>query len=162
MPTDDQPPTADELASLVGDVAYEVNQFTFSANRSSEIAMQMRHLTMERNAHVESMLIHARCLVDFFNNHPRLDDLVASHYVSDWSPEEDGGEALAWLEDNLGRFIDKRVAHLTAHRQRVPKQDEARFIGEVTLRVEIVLRVFRARLTPPLRMAFFGDDDTQE
>lgn len=156
MPRDDQPPSADELPALVGDVVYEVNQLHFSAHRSDEIAMQIDLLNRERNAHIESMLIHARCLVDFFNDKPRKDDVVVSMYIPDWSPESDGGEDLAWLEDNLGRFIDKRVAHLTAHRQRVAKGDEARFTAEVVARVNAVIETFRSRLDPKRRVQFFG------
>lgn len=156
MPPDDQPPSADELSALVGDVVYEVNQLHFSAHRSDEVAMQIDLLNRERNAHIESMLIHARCLVDFFNDTPRKDDVVVSMYIPDWSPESDGGEDLAWLEDNLGRFIDKRVAHLTAHRQRVVKEDEARFTAEVVVRINAVIATFRSRLDPERRAQFFG------
>lgn len=153
-----EPPTEDELPQLVEDLAYEVRQFGFSAQRSNEITDQLFRLSMERNAHVESMLIHARCLVDFFLNEPRKDDVVASHYVPDWSPEKDGGEALAWLEASLGTFIDKRVAHLTAYRRRVPITDEAHFTNDVIAKMSEVVATFRRRLDPSLRERLFGPD----
>ncbi len=159
MPVPDSPPTSDELPSLADDVAYEVNQLFFSAGRSSEIAGEIARLSLERNAHVESMLIHARCLVDFFKNRPRKDDVVASHYVPDWSAEQDGGEALAWLEENLGRFIDKRVAHLTAHRRRIDKGAESHFTDDVLRNIAIVVDTFKNRLDPSQRARFFGDTE---
>lgn len=143
---DDNQPSQEELAALEEDVAYEVRQFRYSAARSSELSADLARLAMERNAHVESMLIHARCLVDFFRCMPRKDDVVATHYIADWSPEKDGGDALAWLEEQLGVFIDKRVAHLTCHRCRVDKKSESNFTEDVVRNVEQVVGVFRERL----------------
>lgn len=158
VPASNSPPEPKELPALIGDIVYEVNQFKFSAARSSEIATKLGRLHMERNAHVESMLVHARCLMDFFNcNNPRKDDVVAERYIPDWSAKVDGGEALAWLETNLGQFIDKRVAHLTAHRQRVDKTLEAHFTDDVITNMDAVVRTFRDRLDPDLRRQFFGE-----
>jgi len=82
-PPDDGPPRPEELPALVGDIAHEVNQFFHSARRSFELGEQAAHIAAERNAHVEAMLIHARCLVDFFSCRPKLDDVIAIHYIAD-------------------------------------------------------------------------------
>ena len=111
---------------------------------------------LDQNAFKESFLIHARCLMDFFNGDPRGDDLVASHFAPNWNPARDGGEELKWLTDNLDQFINKRVAHLTAYRQRVPKESEPYFIETVQRDIQTVVERFLAQLPDDLRMAIRG------
>jgi hypothetical protein len=103
-------------------------------------------LQAEKNAHLHAMLIHARCLVDFFLCDREKDDVIASDYLPDWSASKDGGPELAWLEEKLGVFIDKRVAHLTAYRRRVPKEDDAQLLADIVERVQKVVTRFRFRL----------------
>jgi hypothetical protein len=114
LPSDVMPPTQSELELLADDVVYEINHFW---NASVFILGQLRG-DVEGNLHREAMLIHARCLMDFFLCDPKKDDVVASMYVLEWDPAADGREELAWLENNLVMYINKRVAHITAYRQR--------------------------------------------
>jgi hypothetical protein len=143
---DESEPRKDELDALLQDVTYEFEQFRYSASASLSISSQQQSLALSLNAHIESMLIHARCLVDFFWCERKKDDVVASDYISNWSPKTDGGQELEWLEENLGRFIDKRVAHLTAYRCRVPKEKDAQLVDEVRLKMETLVRRFAERL----------------
>jgi len=117
---DRDPPTESELDLLSHDVIYEIEHFW---NASVSILVGQR-TGWESNLQKEAMLIHARCLMDFFLCDQRKDDVVASMYVPDWDPTVDGGTSLAWLDSNLGMFIDKRVAHITAYRQRCEKVGE--------------------------------------
>jgi hypothetical protein len=136
---DSQPPRPDELRGLADDVDYEMFMFTYLA-RSLTSAQ-----TVEQNALREAMLIHARCLMDFFACRPQKDDVVACHYVT-WDPVADGAKELEWLKANLHTFINKRVAHITAYRQRVSKDQDAQFVAEVDSNVATLVDRFRVKL----------------
>jgi len=141
-PPHNSPPRDDELEALARqDVCYEIGMFLYTATRITQPVSDD-----DRNALRESMLIHARCLMDFLACRPRKDDLSADLYA-DWSPEIDGGSELAWLEENLGTMIDKRVAHLTAYRQRVPK-DSTLFVQTIVRCMDSLIPRFLDKLNP--------------
>jgi hypothetical protein len=66
----------------------------------------------EANAFLESLLLQARNLIDFFiHDKPRPKDLHRSDYpIKDWSPAPQ--EAVTWLRP-LRDELNKRLAHLT-------------------------------------------------
>lgn len=139
---DNSPPRDDELEALAReDVCYEIGMFLYTATRITQPVSDD-----DRNALRESMLVHARCLMDFLACDPRKDDLSADRYA-DWAPEIDGGVELAWLEENLGTMIDKRVAHLTAYRQRVPK-DPTLFVQTIVRHMGALIPRFLDKLHP--------------
>jgi hypothetical protein len=57
--------------------------------------------------------------------------VVAQHYSPDWEPERDGGADLVYLQSALIQSVHKRVAHITAYRVRVPKDDDALPVAEI-------------------------------
>lgn len=74
-----------------------------------------------RNAMLDSFLIHARALVDFFYRKPEHpDDVVAGHYFSGTEKavwEEHYSENPAWFE-NTRTQINKGVAHISDARRK--------------------------------------------
>lgn len=65
MTQDDSEPRDDELEPLASDVVYEIGMFQHTGRR---IATSNG---ADQDAFRESMLIHARCLMDFFGCEPR-------------------------------------------------------------------------------------------
>ena len=93
-----------------------------------------------RNALLESFLIHARALIDFFSNkNAKDDDIMASHYVGDHNWE------LTELLKNERARINKQVAHLTSARDIVPtarkRHDVMAIRTDISVLVEQFLRV---------------------
>jgi len=140
------PPTEAELEELVNDLNYEIWMFHELATIELPEVGPISEGGAVVNAVIEAILVHCRCLMDFFGNSPKKDDVVAGHFVPDWDPVKDGGAELAWLEEHLGVVIDKRVAHLTAYRQRVPKEETAELVMDVFNAVVAVVKRFHARL----------------
>jgi hypothetical protein len=145
-PIDESRPRDDELEALASDVVYEIEMFRHSARRISS------SFGRDPNAFREAMLIHARCLMDFFLCDGRKDDLEADRYAH-WDPANDGGPELEWLENNLGTLIDKRVAHLTAYRQRVPKEAHL-LVLKIQNELTTVVNRFLDKLHPDKRPWF--------
>jgi hypothetical protein len=148
---DNRPPEPEELPALAGDVSYEMEQFFHSQRRVIELEAELHRVNMDRNSQVEALLIHSRCLMDFFACKPQKDDVVATHYVPTWDPETDGGPELAWLEATLGTYVDKRVAHLTAYRQRVDRDTEAQLVTRVAQAMATIISRFMALGPEPWR-----------
>lgn len=144
MKYDDLPPTLEELPELLKKhLNYEIGMFFGLAAIIPRVAGAEPEVV---NAIKESLLIHARVLMDFFGPTRTKDDLMAFDYIDDWNSESHGGAELVWLEDSLGRYIDKRVAHLTAYRVRVPKADDAQYIADVVRNMSAVMCVFHRGL----------------
>lgn len=133
-------PTQAELPRLLRNhVQYELHMLQYLAT-SALPALPVGDIA---NALKESLLIHARCLMAFFNSQPTKDDVVAKDYLPDWDPVVDGGPELQWLNDNLDRYINKRVAHITAYRLRVPQ--EQHFVRDVQARIQAIVERFNER-----------------
>jgi len=143
------PPTAADLLALTADLNYEIGMTWYLARVAIPGSSGP-----QQNALKESLLIHARCLMDFFNCKPWGDDVIASHYVPEWDPAQDGGPELAWLNAHLELFINKRVAHLTAYRQRVPK--ERYLIETVESHIQTLVERFLAKASEDLRLRIRG------
>lgn len=152
----DDPLTHPEVDDMVRHLQYEIESFLALARFEVPRAEVHQASPVVRNALRESLLIHARCLTDFLSQRPTRDDLVARHYVPDWDPEADGGAELLWLKRDLDRYINKRVAHLTGYRVRVPTEKEPHTIGEIVDAMTRVLTRFRDRLPPELRERIFS------
>jgi hypothetical protein len=111
----------------------------------------------------EALHIHTRGLVHFFRN-PKYtgedkDDVFARHYIDDWDEVADGGGNLEWIDDNLRIFINKRVAHVTAHRYRVDKSHDEIPLTTVLGHMFAVLGRFHDRLDDDeVRHLIYGPD----
>ena len=71
------PPHGDELRALATDVWYEVEMLAVAISRISDIAGHDREgqdadLQIDRNAWVESMLVHVRNVIGFFDSKPQM------------------------------------------------------------------------------------------
>jgi|GEM_PF-2054065 len=88
-------------------VFYEFKMLHATGLRLSEgISPGERH-----NVYLESFLIHARCIVEFFcNPNAGYNKMKPCHFVPDY--------ALQSVEDKLKRRIDHEVAHLTYDRKK--------------------------------------------
>lgn len=162
----------DFLARLAKHVVYEVEQLLYSADRVAELSRSKP--SRERNAHVESMLIHARNLIAFYQSRGDATDARARQFLTmrdesaepamrfttvKWkrSPEEKA--AARWLDSPIVReFIHKRVAHITFHRVDVPIGDEATSVPDLMRRLVLMWRGFTDAL-PPERRGWFAFTD---
>lgn len=168
----DDSPEPDELPALLAEVAYEHEMLNIATNRIHDLAERLRdaeikgdellqrELGVERNAWVEVLLIHLRNVTDFYLSEPQMDDVVAHHYIRDWT-SEDGGEDLEWLR-GMSRSLNKRIAHITAYRVRVPKEPDARLVADIRVHVGAVFDQWRIRLTGEQRSWFRLVEDTPE
>lgn len=166
---DSGPPTDDELPGLADDVGYEVVMVDRAFRWASAWPMVMERrggLTNDeadrRNADIEVFLLHVRNLTDFFVSRPSarsvgkervvLDDVVAHHYVPTWT-QVDGGEALSRLVEHKP-WMNKRVQHLTAARQRVSAEETERLLVDVYNDVMELVGMFLNRLSAERRAWF--------
>ena len=160
------PPRGNELEGLASDIVYEfvmlqnTTSWCIEARRLRDRAsgVTKAELSMRADAYLESALTHARNLAHFFSCNLALaeagdrdgDDVFAVDYVSDWKPK---GRDLEVLRSTV-RSVNKRVHHITAFRQRVPKADDA---GDMITIVDAAKSVW-ARFTkalPPDRQGWF-------
>ena len=72
--------------------------------------------------------------------------MVACHYAPGWT-KEFGGADLEWLV-GMSRALNKRLAHITAYRQRVPDNLDARQVNDVHEHLSRVVDAWRDMLTP--------------
>lgn len=166
---DDRPPESHELPALMADVAYEHEMLNVASRRIQELATRLHvaaelgdeqlegHLGVERNAWVEVLLLHLRSLTDFYLSKPQKDDVVAHHYVADWT-SVDGGADLEWLRQ-MSRSLNKRLAHITAYRRRVAKDVDAELAEDIRNHVVGVFDRWRGRLTTEQKSWFQLEED---
>jgi hypothetical protein len=161
-PAPDSAPTPEELRSLASDVEYEFVMLACAGMRLIEGTWDRQdgHQMLECNAWIEVLHLHLRNLIEFFAGRPRKDDVVAQHYVEDWTIES-GGPELAWLLQRK-RMLDKRLAHITAHRQRVSKDDDAEQIEDFRTNINAVYFRFCGLLTEEQRGWFDLVEDAEE
>jgi hypothetical protein len=154
-PYDDRPPNPDELPALIREVEYELIMLRFAGwwaaqrPRFADAGFPEYELDLLQNACIETVLIHLRNLTTFFVSEPRKDDVVAGHYVPGWT-RADGGDALRWLAE-MATSLNKRVAHLTAYRVRVSKEDDGRLVEDICNKIGEVWIKWEARLTAEQR-----------
>jgi len=123
-------PTDDQLQQAPPRVLYELNMLLASANTC--MGLNKDHDTILYNAALESTLLHARNLLDFFTGDPTpKDDMRAAHFL----PVAEGGW---WKSSRLGLLSSLRndlnysISHLTYRRTRgKPQWDLAGIAGEV-------------------------------
>jgi len=81
---------------------------------SIHFALDENKVALIRNALIESFLIHARSLVDFFyRDNPWEDDLIAEQYIEGW---KDIRPSIPEQLATLRRRVGKEIAHLTSVR----------------------------------------------
>lgn len=147
---DRRPPQSHELPALAVEFQYEYRMVWTAVDAIWDVENRPRpwdsSALLALNVWVECLLLHTRSIAEFFNSKRKgPDDVIASDYVRDWT-RWDGGVDLEWLND-MTTGTNKRTAHITAHRVRVPKEDDGRGIDDVRQHVNGVWDRFRPRLT---------------
>ena len=99
-------------------------------------------------AFLESYLIHARVLHDFFYKEPIKDDIVAAHFVPDWDHLKPPLHAYLATDDRRNR-LDKSVAHLTLKRLEYDLGDKRWNIDAIHEAIDQPMRCFE--ITSPTR-----------
>jgi hypothetical protein len=140
-------PPPDTLRELSTHVAYEVEMLIGSATRLLETQTGL----LDRRAHAESFMLHARQLHHFFYRTPPQEidvspsapapPLYAVDYVPDWETRR---PARPQVLETLARDVGRRVAHLTLDRivgQEYPVLEAARALLEL-------IRTFRDAAPP--------------
>lgn len=120
-------------------------------------------IALLRNLVVESYNVHTRCLLEFFSL-PRAkapsDTVVAQHFAPDWDSVRHGQVDLVFLEEALSKPLNKRLAHITAYRVRVPKDEDATQVIEITSALVCLMKIF-INLLPEDRRRWFDDEAGQ-
>ena len=96
---------------MASHVAYELRMWQWSGNRLAQFG-QKQLGTPERNAVIESYLLHLRNLIEFFRSDgTRSDDVVALNFAPNWALG-DHAPVLerAWIS------LNKRLNHITSER----------------------------------------------
>ena len=131
------------LRDMAVHVAYEIEELRngFSDWHTSP--------TNPKNVIVERALLHFRVLREFFltpaNKTRHDDDVVAAHYIADWSPQR------KTVFDDTKDEIHKRLAHLSTHRLGCKEEWP---IGNMNLAIEELIETFVNAL-PHERRAWF-------
>jgi hypothetical protein len=111
---------------------------------------------------VVSLNVFGRSLVEFFddpkpNAHP--DDVHAVDYVADWTGEGDGAAGLLLLKQLFLPGVNKRLAHITAHRVRSDPANDAWQVAEIYWSIACLMQRFVDRLPPDRRLCFARDGE---
>jgi hypothetical protein len=130
-----RPPESHELPALLHHWEYEAAMLRETGKR---LVADGGLGTVERNALLESFILHARLLTEFYLDNPRKDDVVAMHFVADWADQQTA-EAVAWLVDRVEQW-HKWMAHLTATRVRQAKPGQP--IGQIDAKLALLHRRF--------------------
>jgi hypothetical protein len=141
---------ASELAPLAQDIGYEMRLLRYAAEQMHVLPPK----TDAYNTMVECFLLHTRNLVAFFDRPVPTegDDVVVGHYLPEWDRYKDGGHEMKYLR-KVAPTVNKRVAHLTAYRVRVPQSQDARLVVDVRQAAEGVWHRFLSRLPLPISTA---------
>jgi hypothetical protein len=108
----------DDLKRISDNLAYEISMFS----EMYKVLEKDEPESPERNACLESFLIHARNLRDFFYPKSRnQDDVLTSDFIPGW--EDKAGKMGAYLDANRER-INKEIAHLTYTRNKETEESK--------------------------------------
>jgi hypothetical protein len=102
---------------------------------------------------LESYLLHARVLHDFFHKPQSRDDVVAGHFVSGWEtlrPPQDPYLA----EKNRRNRLDKALAHLTLERLNYDAEEKRWNVDAIRDAIDEPMKAFLEKL-PKDRKAWF-------
>ena len=122
-----------------GDITYLGTGWDANEDRRTQFAL------------LESLLIHTRILRDFFYKPATHDDIVASHFVPDWSslrpPQNE------YLSVRRDRF-DKAIAHLSLKRIEYESNEKKWNLDAIRDSIEKPMKKFLETLSPD-RVSWF-------
>ncbi len=105
-------PTVDEIAKAREDLHYEIEQLAWCAELLLDRTLALVASVPVRNAILESMLVHARGLLEFLWERGRYDRDIAPEDLAPQWPKETLPAHLKALKERM----DKQLAHLTYDR----------------------------------------------
>ena len=135
-------PTEDDLKQFAKDhIAYEVRSLV---EQAQAIAAWTGPTNPTADALIEAFLVHTRLLDDFLGkNTPSGDDVLASHYIVDWTAER-------FLDSDEVDDVNAQIAHLAARRHGLRSWD----VSSITNRACDALDAFHGQV-PPYRRSYF-------
>jgi len=109
----------------------------------------------DASALVESFLLHARVLRDFFCREGKGDDVVARHFVSGWT--QPPVSEYSYISDQKQKDrLNKALAHLTTARVRYDSEGKQWDVDKVRCEIERMIDRFLSEL-PDDRRAWFKE-----
>ena len=161
-------PCSPEVAAKV---AYEMRMFRHGYDKLAQLQVDMGNIlpgdvmprvgtgisteqVRDASTLVESFLIHARVLRDFFcRGRLKTDDVIAGDFVSGWTqPPASDYSYIRAQKDRL----DKALAHLTTTRVRYDSEGKKWDVATIRREIEPIIERFLAEL-PDDRRPWFED-----
>lgn len=130
-------------------ISYEIEMFEYSGSRLVKgIANDG-----ERNAMLETFLLHARCLYDFLypSEKIRKDDVLADDFFDDLSELRKTLPQRLAISSYLNRRTGKEVAHITYTRLKVGPMQKQWQVPEVHNQIGEAMAIFFETLTEEKR-----------
>lgn len=140
-------------------LSYEIEMFTATAGRIVRGGLDQ----VEKNAMLESFLIHARCLFDFLypSGDTRSNDVVVDDYFSDPTEFRKKLPSTLPIESYLKHRTGKEIAHLTYDRLKISPEKKLWQLSDVHNQIADALEIFFKNLTNEqrgwFRMIVSGD-----
>lgn len=152
-------PDAQELSEAPKKFLYELNMFRAAVNANIGLPQSSKKIDRNilLNATLESVLLHARNLLDFFCREPWKDDIRAFHFL----PKQDAlwkSSKLAYLS-SIRNDINKHLSHLTY--KRVAKKAEWDLV-RISKEIEEAFKEFLAILPEKERENWIIKTSTKE
>lgn len=137
-------PSDEELREDSHHVLYEMEQMAGAVERLAGLrAAGQSGPEVDENALLESVVLHARGLIEFvYSDHPRADDVVASDFLPTWP---DVRPPMTDFLKEVKRRTDKEMMHITRARS-IAEQLRGWSYGKVHNELSVVLAEFIVRV----------------
>jgi len=145
--------TEQELKDASGHVKYEIDMLVGTMSFLSKPAAETHWIAS--SAYLESLVLHLRNLIDFFYTPSTRDDIVAEHFVAQWTAD---CPVMSPLLDDAKERANKLCAHLTYTRLHMDKTWEW---AAIWAELKQVIRCFVSHL-PAERKPWFADASLEE
>jgi hypothetical protein len=146
-------PNDEELREDSHHVLYEMEQMSGAVERLAGLrAAGQSGPEVDENALMESVVLHARGLIEFaYSDHPRDDDVVASDFLQDWP---DVRPPMTDFLKEVKRRTDKEMMHITRARS-IAEQLRGWSYGKLHNELSTVLAEFIVRVQDTKVIATF-------
>jgi hypothetical protein len=147
----------DELEALASHVLDTYDRVRAATRASIALDGSAGSRVLLRDLFVVSLNVFGRSLLEFFDDPKRnahADDVHAVHYVPDWNAARDGADSLVMLKALFLPGVNKRFAHITAHRVRSDPSTDAWPVAEIYWSLACLMQRFVDRLSTDRRLWF--------
>jgi hypothetical protein len=142
------------LRDISEHISYEIEMFELSASRLGSGNLDQ----FQRNAFLETFILHARCLIDFLYlpNNTKSDDVVADHFFDNPENFHRSRPKLQSLIETqtLKPRAGKEIAHLTYKRLEVTPEMKIWQVSKIHKEINGVLATFFKCLSEEQRRWF--------